>query len=102
MVNDLWAAGAEGIAVNGERLIGTTAIRSVATVMLVNARRIAPPLSIATIGDPDLLADFVLRPEGSLDRLKAFDFPVRVTQTPQVVLPAYRGVLAFTYARPAR
>lgn len=99
VVNVLWAAGAEAIAINGQRVIATTAIRSVATTMMVNTKRIAPPITIEAIGDPDELAGRLLQPGGYLGLLKAFDFPVEVTRASELTIPAYRGPLAFRYLR---
>lgn len=99
VVNELWVAGAEAIAINGQRMIATTPIRSVATTMMVNTKRITPPITIEAIGDPDKLAARVLQPGGYLGLLKTFDFPVKVTQVAELTIPAYRGPLRFKYIR---
>jgi uncharacterized protein YlxW (UPF0749 family) len=52
-VNALFAVGAEAIAVNGERLIATSAIRSAGQSILVNYRVLVSPYVIEAIGDPD-------------------------------------------------
>lgn len=54
-VNGLWSAGAEAIAVNGQRLSARTAIRSAAGAILVNYRPLKPPYRVEAIG-PDTLA----------------------------------------------
>lgn len=100
VVNELWAAGTEAMAVNGQRIIPTTAIRSVATTMMVNTKRIAPPIRIEAIGDPDRLARYVRRPGGYLGLLQAFTFPTRVTRTERLMIPAYKGPLIFKYIQP--
>lgn len=56
VVNGLWAAGAEAIGVNGERIMPTTAIRSVNDVVLVNLRPLPSPYEVTAIGDPDELS----------------------------------------------
>ena len=43
VVNGLWAAGAEAVAVNGQRVTALTAIRSANDVILVNFRPLNPP-----------------------------------------------------------
>ncbi len=55
-VNGLWAAGAEAVAVNGQRLSARSAIRSAASAILVNYRPLKPPYRIEAIG-PDTMAD---------------------------------------------
>jgi len=99
VVNDLWTAGAEAIAINGQRIIATTPIRSVATTMMVNAKRITPPITIQAIGDPDRLSARVRRPGGYLKLLQAFDFPTRVTPSAELTIPAYRGPMQLQYIR---
>jgi uncharacterized protein YlxW (UPF0749 family) len=52
VVNALWAAGAEAIAVSGQRLSAQAAIRSAGAAILVNFRPLSPPYGIDAIGDP--------------------------------------------------
>jgi len=55
VVNALWAAGAEAISVNGQRLTSLTAIRSAGEAVLVDLRPLSPPYVLRAVGDPDLL-----------------------------------------------
>lgn len=55
VVNELWADGAEAIAVNGIRLTPTSAIRFAGEAVLVDLQPITAPYTIAAIGDPDAL-----------------------------------------------
>jgi uncharacterized protein YlxW (UPF0749 family) len=55
VVNGLWAAGAEAISINDERITPLSAIRRVDDVILVNYRPIAPPYEVRAIGDPRTL-----------------------------------------------
>lgn len=57
IVNGLWYAGAEAIAVNGNRIGSLSAIRSAEGVIKVNYRGVAPPYVVEAIGDSDSLAD---------------------------------------------
>ncbi|WP_114854750.1 DUF881 domain-containing protein [Brachybacterium sp. YJGR34] len=54
-VNGLWAAGAEAIAVNGQRLSSTSAIRTAGSAVLVDFRPLSPPYRITALGDPEQL-----------------------------------------------
>ncbi len=56
LVNGLWAAGAEAVAVNGQRLTGVGGIRNVGTVVEINSRAVAPPYTVVAIGDRNSLA----------------------------------------------
>jgi uncharacterized protein YlxW (UPF0749 family) len=50
VVNGLWAAGARGIAVNGQRMTATTAIRSAGEAILVDYRPLIPPYRVQAVG----------------------------------------------------
>ena len=55
-VNGLWAAGAEAVAVNGERLTSLSAIRSAGDAILVNYRPLTRPYVIEAIGNPSTMS----------------------------------------------
>jgi uncharacterized protein YlxW (UPF0749 family) len=55
VVNALWEAGAEAVAVNGRRVVATTAIREAGDRVLVNFDPVSSPYRVAAIGDPDAL-----------------------------------------------
>lgn len=54
--NGLWAAGAEAISINGQRLSALSAIRTAGSAILVDYRPLTPPYKIDAIGDPRTLA----------------------------------------------
>jgi uncharacterized protein YlxW (UPF0749 family) len=56
VVNALWAAGAEAVSINGQRLGPTTAIRFAGEAVLVDFRPVTNPYEISAIGDPDDLS----------------------------------------------
>jgi uncharacterized protein YlxW (UPF0749 family) len=56
LVNALWAAGAEAIAIDDQRLTAQTAIRQAGSSILVNFEPIGRPYVITAIGDPVGLA----------------------------------------------
>lgn len=56
VVNGLWEAGAEAIAINGQRITPLTAIRSAQNVIQINYRPMNAPYEVAAIGDPRTLA----------------------------------------------
>lgn len=55
LVNGLWQAGAEAVAVNGNRLSPLSAIRVAGSAITVNYRSLSPPYVVLAIGDPDTL-----------------------------------------------
>lgn len=90
LVNDLKIGGAEAISINNQRIISSSDIRCVGTVILVNSTRLAPPYEVKAIGDPEKLVDYVM--EGQIyPWLKAREFPVKLTKTDNLQLPSYKG-----------
>ena len=66
VVNGLWAAGAEAIAINGERLTSRAAIRFAGQAILVDYRPLTRPYVITAIGDPNSLpAEFAATDGGA-------------------------------------
>jgi uncharacterized protein YlxW (UPF0749 family) len=49
-VNALWRSGAEAISVNGERLVGTSAVLCVGNTLLLNGTVHSPPYVISALG----------------------------------------------------
>jgi uncharacterized protein YlxW (UPF0749 family) len=56
VVNALWAAGAEAIDINEQRLTSRSAIRFAGEAILVNYRPLTRPYVVRAIGDPERLA----------------------------------------------
>ncbi len=50
VVNALWAAGAEAVAINDSRLVATTPIRAAGGTIVVNFRPLSPPFVVTAIG----------------------------------------------------
>jgi uncharacterized protein YlxW (UPF0749 family) len=55
VVNAIWAAGAEAVAVGGQRLAPTTTIREAGEAILVDLRPVSGPYTIQAVGDPATL-----------------------------------------------
>src|SRR5437588_2299333 len=65
LVNGLWAAGAEAVAINGRRLTPLAAIRSAGIAIQVDYQTLSPPYDVEAIGDPEKLeARFADGPAG--------------------------------------
>jgi uncharacterized protein YlxW (UPF0749 family) len=65
-VNGLFIAGAEAVAINGERLTAETAIREAGGAILVDYRALSPPYVIEAIGPSDLGTTFQKSDTGRL------------------------------------
>lgn len=55
VVNGLWSAGAEAVAINGQRVTSTTAIRSAGSAVLVDLVPLTSPYRVEAIGSPPRL-----------------------------------------------
>jgi uncharacterized protein YlxW (UPF0749 family) len=103
VVEELWLAGAEAVAVNGERVTAPSAIIDIGGSVLLNAAYLAPPYQVSAIGPPDLF-DQVNGSAGFQDfvrmRVAAFGLQVGFAELKDVTIPAYAGTIDLRYARP--
>ena len=99
IINELRASGAEGIAINEERLIAVSEIRCAGPTLSVNNNRFAPPYVIRAIGDPKSLENALKMRGGVIETLKFWGIQVTVTQEENVVIPAFKGTHSFEYAK---
>lgn len=102
VINELFSSGAEAIAVNGERVVSSTGLNCVGTTILCNIKRVAPPFRIVAVGPPEEMLAYLGRPDGIVETLRAFGFPVKMTKAVRTGVPAYRGSYRFTHATPVR
>lgn len=100
LVNELWSAGAEAVAVNGVRILATTGFRDHADDVVVGAAAMRPPFVVAAIGEPVLLQTALRLRGGFVEGLQSIGLTVSVQPRPQIRLEAYRGPQQYRYARP--
>ena len=103
LVNELWASGAEAVAVNDQRIVGRSSIRCVGPTVLVNTNRVASPFIVKAIGDADHLEGGLKMPGGFLDsmsRLTTNGGEVVISRMREVRVPSYQGSLIYQYAVP--
>jgi uncharacterized protein YlxW (UPF0749 family) len=101
VINELWAAGAEAVAVNGQRVTATTGFGQVGGTVVVNLQRLSGPFTLTAIGDTATLEGALNIRGGLVDGLRALGLAITVTRQADLTVPAYRGVLKFEHARPA-
>jgi uncharacterized protein YlxW (UPF0749 family) len=94
LINGLWAAGAEAVSVNGQRLTSLTAVRSAGDAILVAYRPLSPPYEVLAIGKADdLEVDFVDGPGGRwFHTLTGFGIRFNVSTQQDLSLPGASGV----------
>lgn len=91
VVNELFASGAEGVSVNGQRLVGGSSVRCVGPTVIVNDTKLAPPFVIQAIGDKETLLSALRLPGGVIDILKQRTLEISIKGSDQIELPAYVG-----------
>lgn len=102
-VNALWAGGAEGIALQGQRLVSTTGIKCVGNTVVLHGVPYSPPYRIEAVGDQAALdAALGLSAEVDiyLDYVGAVDLGLDVEESAELELPAYEGPPPLEFAEP--
>jgi uncharacterized protein YlxW (UPF0749 family) len=103
VVEELWGAGAEAIAINGERITPTTAIIDLGASVLVNSSYVSAPYQIAALGPPDLYPRLAAS-AGFVDFIRAraqpYGIQVSFAEPETVDIPAFAGTVTLRYARP--
>ncbi|MCW5932890.1 MAG: DUF881 domain-containing protein [Fimbriimonadia bacterium] len=101
VVNELKQAGAEAIAVNGQRIVANTAIRCTGPIIYVNDIKLASPFTIEAIGDPNTLLGALKTPGGVLSDLENTDPKmVKLTTKEKILIPAFAGSTKYNWAKP--
>jgi uncharacterized protein YlxW (UPF0749 family) len=101
VVNAVWAAAADGVAIMDRRLIGTSAVRCVGNTLLLQGRTYSPPFVVTAIADPAAVrAQLATSPQVAVlqQAVEAFGLTFEVRERGEVVLPAYDGPLGLEYA----
>jgi uncharacterized protein YlxW (UPF0749 family) len=102
VVNALWAAAADGVAIMDQRLIATSAVRCVGNTLLLQGRTYSPPFVITAIVDADAArAQLAASPQVAVfeQAVRAFGLTFEVIEQTEVTVPAYDGPLAMEYAQ---
>lgn len=104
VLNALWSAGAEGIQMQDQRIIGTSAPRCVGNTLLLNGRTYSPPYVITAIGDaPAMQAALAAAPLVHLYRQYVVRFGLGYAEEPraQVELVGHSEPVRMRFAKPA-
>ena len=99
VVNELRAAGAEAIAINGQRLTGTSEIRCAGPTLSVNNVRSSAPFEIRAIGDKKSLENALRMRGGVAETLGVWGIQLDIKASNDVYIPPYRGSIRQSYAR---
>ncbi|MDW7675513.1 MAG: DUF881 domain-containing protein [Bacillota bacterium] len=97
LINELREA-SQAISVNNQRIVASTDVRCVGTVILVNTTRLAPPYEIKAIGNPDRLNE-IISSSYEYSYLQSRGFPSKLTKEQELTIPAYRGTFRYNFAQ---
>jgi uncharacterized protein YlxW (UPF0749 family) len=103
IVNQAWRGGAEAIAINDERIVGSSSIYCVGSTIMVNGTLMSPPFSVIVIGPPNELLATYDDPTQLRDikqRRDVYGLGFRVSRASAVHVPPYRGALNIRYGTP--
>jgi uncharacterized protein YlxW (UPF0749 family) len=102
VVNALWAGGADGLTIMGERVVATTAVLCVGNTLLLHGRTFGPPFVVTAVGDPKRLRRALdADPTISIFRqyVATYGLHYTVTTGAATTLPAYAGPLELSHAK---
>jgi len=102
VINELWAAGAEAISINEQRLIASSEIRCAGPTLSVNNTRYSPPYEIKVIGDVKTLENALKMRGGVIETLQFWGIQVAIKKQESLVIPAYKGTFRFELAKPVK
>ena len=94
LVNELWALGAEAVAINDERIVARSSIRCAGPTILVNTARIGPPYTVRALGPKSTLEAGLRMPGGWADSMKNLvrqGGEVKILTSDTLLVPAYHG-----------
>ncbi len=101
VINELRAAGAEAVSINGQRLISTSEIRCAGPTLSVNNVRSSAPFEIRAIGEKKSLENAIKMRGGVAETLKVWGIQITTETSDKVSVPAYQGSLKFTFSHVA-
>jgi uncharacterized protein YlxW (UPF0749 family) len=101
IVNGLWAAGAEAVSINGQRLAATSTIRAAGSAVLVDFRPVTSPYEVSAIGDEDMVGRFEASTAAATARglVEKYGLGFAVRSESDLRLPA-AGARSLQHARP--
>jgi uncharacterized protein YlxW (UPF0749 family) len=103
VLNAMWSAGADGIQMQDQRIIGTSAPRCVGNTLLLNGRTYSPPYVVTAVGDPATMqAALAASPLVTLYKQYVVRFGLGYTEEPraEVELAGHSEPVRMQFAKP--
>jgi len=102
VINELRAAGAEAIEINGVRILANSRISCGGpTINVGREQRFTPPFVIQAIGDPQILSGNFQRADSIYHMLVFYGLEFRIETMDNVIIPRHYGIIELEYAVPA-
>jgi uncharacterized protein YlxW (UPF0749 family) len=96
IVNAAWRGGAEAVAINEERIVGSSSVYCVGSTIMVNGTLMSPPFSVVVIGPQNQLLAAYDDPNELRDikqRRDVYGLGFRVARQSTLKVPPYGGAL---------
>lgn len=90
VMNELKIAGAQGLAINGQRVNSNSYIKCTGPVIMIDGRTFPAPFTIEAVGDPDVLSPALQLKGGVMDGLLRDNIIVTIEEAKEILLPAIR------------
>ncbi|HET7700230.1 MAG TPA: DUF881 domain-containing protein [Candidatus Limnocylindria bacterium] len=103
IINTAWRGGAQAIAVNEQRIVGSSSVYCVGSTIMVNGTLMSPPFEVKIIGPQNELLAAYDDPNELRDikqRRDVYGLGFRVSRTAGLKVPSYDGALNVRYATP--
>ncbi|MHB1128206.1 MAG: DUF881 domain-containing protein, partial [Bacillota bacterium] len=104
IVNELWASGAEAVAINDQRVTVNTSISEGEAnntfFITINSEKLLYPAVVKAIGDPPTLEKSLTFDGGLIDNLNTLQIFPQIVQKKELLIPAVRKPAAWKYAQP--
>lgn len=98
LVNELRAAGAEAISINGERIVNTSDIVQISsTILKVNSKNISSPFVIKVIGDKTYLKSALTIKNGYYDVKVKSGYEIKVIEENNIKINKYSKTVNLKY-----
>jgi len=91
VVNELKIAGAQGLAINGQRITSNSYIKCTGPVITIDGRTFPAPFVIEAVGDMDVLSASLQLKGGVIDSLVRDNIVVTTEQSKEIKLAAVRN-----------
>ena len=98
VINELRAAGAEALSINGQRIVDTSEIRCAGPTLSVNNVRSSAPYEISAIGDIKTLENAIKMRGGVAETLNVWGIHLEIETSNDVYIPPYKGSRSYIYS----